>query len=338
MRIKEKELLSRSQLQQAAEAHSLAAAIAALRDSSYGPYLTGSSGNGDFAAALERALNGAYDYVMDIAPEHILLTAFRARHDFHNVKVMVKAVRGTASGYERAFSNTGSFGPGELRDTLAGGEADFGLGDRPDLRAVMKALYETNGEAMELVAGSGSCSPATAAFLVDSLVDASYYRWASSVYRKHGHPGLKEFFSAEIDQLNMRVAYRASRLRLEASLYRSMVLPGGTVGAGSLSLAYQEGVLALAALYKGTSWEPLAERGARLIEKGEPLAGWERSCDDALMSIVKKARFYPLGPEPVYGFMFAKEAEARNLRVIFSGKQSAIGSREISGRLRDPYV
>jgi V/A-type H+-transporting ATPase subunit C len=82
----------------------------------------------------------------------------------------------------------------------------------------------------------------------------------------------------------------------------------------------------------------LAERGAALCLKKESLTKWERACDDALMAVVRKARFFALGPEPVFGFIFAKEMETRNLRVILSGKQSSVPKEEISERLRDPYV
>lgn len=337
VRIKEKELLSRSQLQQAAEAPDLASALAGLRDTSYGPYVSGLSDRDDFVAALERALNGAYEYAMSIAPAQILLTAFRGRHDFHNLKVMAKVAYGTGSGYEQAYASTGNFGADELKDALARGSS-LPEGSRADLVAELKALRKTYDEALSVVASASGKSPAEVALAVDSVIDRAYYGWASSLYRRYGHPGLMEFLSAEIDQLNLRVAVRATRLRIPLSFYATMVLPGGTVRAKDLTEAYPNGIAAVAALYSDTPWVSLAAKGAELCQKNESLTSWERSCDNALMAVVRKARYFPLGPEPVFGFVFGKEAEVRNLRVVLSGKQSAISSQEISERLRDPYV
>lgn len=338
VRIKEKELLSRPQLQQAAEAADLTSALAALRDTSYGPYVAGVSDGDDYVVALERALNRAYDYAMSIAPAQILLSAFRGRHDFHNLKVLAKAAHGGGDSYEQAFSNTGNFTAEGLKSFLLDESSSLRDGARADLTAEMKALRRTHGEALSLVAKSADRPPGEVALQVDSIIDRSYYGWASSLYRKYGHPGLKEFLSAEVDQLNVRVAVRAARLRIPLSFYASMALPGGAVPAPDLVRAYPAGVAAVARLYRGTPWESLAGKGAALCEKGEPLTGWERSCDDALMAIVRKARSYSLGPEPVFGFVFAKEAEARNLRVVLSGKQSGVKTLDISERLRDPYV
>ncbi len=336
IRIKEKELLSRSQLVSSAEAPDLAASLASLRDTAYGPYLAGLSGRDDFVGALERALNGAYDYVMAIAPAQILLTAFRGRHDFHNLKVLAKVSHGAGSGYEQAFSNTGNFEASALLEMLDG--VGLSQDERPDLVTEMKALQNTYQDALSLVTAAGEQSPAEVALQVDSVIDRAYYGWASLLYRKVGHPGLIEFLSAEIDQLNLRVAVRAARLRIPASFYSTMALPGGTVRAADLTETYPCGIAAVAKLYAGTPWEDLAVKGAVLSSKRESLTAWERSCDNALMAIVRKARSFALGPEPVFGFIFGKEAETRNLRVIMSGKQSAIPSQEISERLRDPYV
>ncbi|MGE5579837.1 MAG: V-type ATPase subunit [Bacillota bacterium] len=338
VRIKEKELLSRALLQQAAEAPDFASALATLRDTYYGPYVSGLSGRDDFIAALERALNGAYDYAMSIAPVHILLTAFRGRHDFHNLKVLAKVAYGTGKGYEQAFSNTGNFSPEGLQKLLLAPKVDLGEGARADLKVEITALRKTNEEAMNLIASSEGLSPASVALLVDSLIDRAYYRWASSLYRRYGHPGLREFLSAEIDQLNLRVAVRATRLRIGSPYYANMVLPGGTVRAEKLSSAYEAGISDVAALYKGTPWAELAKEGAEICLTEQSLTRWEKACDDALMAVVRKARFFSLGPEPVFGYIYGKEAETRNLRVILSGKQSTVSAQEISERLRDPYV
>ncbi|MEX0974663.1 MAG: V-type ATPase subunit [Bacillota bacterium] len=338
VRVREKDLLSRSQLQQAAEAADLALALGTLRDTPYGPYIAGVSGRDDFVGALERALNGAYDYAMSVAPAQMPLTVFRGRHDFHNLKVLAKVAYGAGSGHEQAFSRTGNFRAEELAQSFEPPVAALGENARSDLKIEMKALHKTYVKALALIALSEGQAPAAVGLQVDSVIDRAYYRWASSVYRKAGHPGLIEFLSAEVDQLNLRIAVRATRLGIVPSLYGRIALPGGTVGAEDLALAYSDGIAAVAAIYRGTHWASLAERGAALCLKKESLTRWERACDDALMAVVRKARYFSLGPEPVFGFIFGKEAEVRNLRVILSGKQSAVSTQEISERLRDPYV
>ncbi len=352
IRIKEKEFLSRSELTSAVEGEGLSGALGALRDTSYGSYLgglaTSSEDTGLFVPALEAALNGAYAYAVAVSPDPLLITAFRARHDFHNLKVVAKSAYLGRDGEEQAVSRVGNLDPTSL--WLAPPKAESS-GDVPlpsldkvetlrrDIDIVTAAVLSARQEAMALVdSQSGSMPPDQLALLVDSLIDAAYYGWASSVFKKSGHEGLREFISAEVDVLNLKVSMRASRLGIRRRFFKEMPLPGGNVPKESLVEALESRPSAIAAAFRDTPWESLAASGAASCARKESLSRWEKACDNALMAVIRKARYYSLGPEPVYGFIFGKESEARNLRVILSGKQSAVSNQEISERLRDPYV
>ena len=84
-------------------------------------------------------------------------------------------------------------------------------------------------------------------------------------------------------------------------------------------------------MYKDTRLEHLANRGVSW-HKGQLLTGWERmrQCNGGTSSDAEKIS---LGPEPVFGYMFGREVEVRNLRIILSGKQSLIPEHEISGEV-----
>lgn len=359
IRIKEKEFLSRAELMEAASADGLPGALGVLRDTVYGPRLSGQESAPEstrlLAPALEGALNDAYAYARGIAPGGLFLTAFRARHDFHNLKVLAKAAYLGRGGEEPAFSRVGNLDISDLRAVVSGPSpkegSSSGAGDLPgpslrqpeafpdDIALERKVLTEFHRTAMGLVETEKDAVPHDRLALgVDSLIDRAYYGWAASVYRRSGHEGLISFMAAEVDILNLKIAARAARLGIPHGLVAEMLLPGGTVTRDSLVEALRDGVGALPAVYKGTEWAFLAQAGVSLCLERRSLSTWEKDCDNALMAVVRRARHYPLGPEPVLGFIFGKEAEVRNLRVILSGKESQASSREISERLRDPYV
>lgn len=340
IRIKEKELMSRADLLRIAEAQDLDRALAALRDTPYGPHVSALKEQAEFDDALVSALSEAYRYVFQISPEPVIIAAYRARNDFHNLKVLAKsAYLGTSLGTE-ALSFMGNFDPGEY----SGGVAletlslDVPLGPAQSA-SLIKTLLGTYMDAVALVdAEKGSSSEGLLALKVDSLVDRRYYAWFAGVFRRLGYPGMSEFQKSEVDLLNLRMSIRALRMGLRSAIFGDIVLPGGTIPTDAFVRAYESGLRAIPSIFKDTPWMELAEAGVSFAERRESLTKWEKACDDALMRVAKKARYYSLGPEPVFGYLYGKETEVRNLRVILAGKQSLLPSQEISERLREPYV
>jgi len=102
--------------------------------------------------------------------------------------------------------------------------------------------------------------------------------------------------------------------------------------------AFAQGPKGVYAVYQGSELEKLAGRGLSFVEKNEPLTRWEKDCDDAISEIVKEAGKVALGPEPVFGYVFGREIETKNLRIIFSGKQSSVPESRIRERLRESYA
>ena len=341
IRVREKDFLSRAALVQMAEATGLDAALAALRDTSYGPYVSALADKNTFPSALEKALSAAYEYVYGISPDPLPVTVFRARHDFHNLKVLCKVGCLDGSGSSQAFTKGGNFDPAAFtpEDPPVLEAPDVVETVRRDLIIEMRAGRDAYRNAISMVEKDKHRVPADRlALQVDSLIDVAYYDWASSTVRRSGHEGLIGFLAAEVDVLNLKVSMRAFRLGIGVELYRDIALRGGSVESSELSEAFARSPAAVAAVFRTTRWAPLAEAGAAAVAARHSLTSWEKSCDDALMAVVRKARYFSLGPEPVFGFIFGKEAEVRNLRVILSGKQSAVSTQEISERLRDPYV
>lgn len=349
IKIVEKELLPGSTLRQMADAKTLEAAIASLRDTCYGRYLTETRASGTpFDLPLQKALRDAYESVLSYAGEPLAVTVFRARHDFHNVKVAVKNLCLGMPWEEEALSIVGSLGApaissllrgGALPEPEAGRPSDIDFAGREDVATLGKAVVSAYLAARDLLqkekAGSGR---AALALLADGSVDASYYGWAASILTRLGYPELRRFLAAEADLTNLRMAVRAARHRIPASLFKQTVLSGGDADEGQLRDAYGPGLTRVEELYSKTPWAGLASSGAGLLRRQEPFTSWEKACDDALMRVYRKGRYVAMGPEAAVGYLMDKEAEVRNLRVVLAGIECQAPSTEILERLRETYV
>ena len=65
---------------------------------------------------------------------------------------------------------------------------------------------------------------------------------------------------------------------------------------------------------------------------------FEKDCDDYLMSYVKDAKYKSLTPEPIVGYILAKETEVKCVRIIMSCKLNDIDADTIKERVREAYV
>ena len=351
IKIVEKELLSGNALRQLAEAGDLSAAIGLLKDTRYGPYLAEARTSGNaFDLSFEMALRDAYDSVAAYAGEPLAVTIFRARHDFHNVKVAVKRrCLGIPEG-EEAFSKVGNVPVSELEEVLLaraegdpkGHQSEEGSLGPADLLIEQKALRAAYLGAKDLIGRvereEAALEKTALALLADSSVDRSYYRWASRQVRKLSYPGLVEFVAAEVDLINLRMALRAAKTGLSPRLFREIVLVGGEIPPDLVARAFEAGLQDLGRFYSKTALAVLAASGVAHLERGESLTSWEKRCDDALTRVYRKGRYVSIGPEPVVGYLLGKEAEVRNLRVVFAGKESGLAPAEILERLRETYV
>lgn len=334
IKVLENNLLSRDDLNQIVESRNLEDSLRILSDSVYGSNIAGLDNPSLFPIALQDSLKDSIDYVMSFVPEPLVIMAYLARHDFHNLKVLAKSRVLDIPLEREALSGLGIINPDDIVDQIGHGRWEDN--DMPsDLSQVLSALMIAFHGALSL-----SSWPANnlTAFRLDGFLDKFYYDWAKKVFNRFGYEGLNEFCSAEIDLLNLRMFIRGRRQSITKTAMDNILLDGGTIEPGKLMSVYEGSLLGFVEAYKNTPWGDLASDGVAKFDRKESLTLWEKRCEDSLMKVVRKFRLAGLGPEPVFGYLRGKETEARNLRIILAGKQSSLSPQVIAERLREAYV
>lgn len=369
IRILEQTFMPRSYLLSLAEARDLAAVVGALRDSPYGPYLSRTENEDTLERALERFLRDQFQMVESMSPETAFTDIFRLRYDFHNLKVLARARFLGEVPAEEAFSHLGSIDTGVLSEILSNVEKrglsreksdkdsslDVGANALQEesshpghyrLKLVERALTGLSRNIEEIrksFLDQSSAGPDRSKYLwmlMDGFIDCAYYQLAGEVYRRLAYEGVLELFRSEVDLVNLKMFLRAKRQRLPAETFSQIILDSGFAPRSLLENAYasKESLARLIEVFKETPWASLASEGAQLLERGESLTKWEKQCDNALIAVARKFKTYPMGPEPAVGYLFGREVEVKNLRIILTGKESQVSSQEISERLRDSYA
>lgn len=67
------------------------------------------------------------------------------------------------------------------------------------------------------------------------------------------------------------------------------------------------------------------------------IADMERKMDNYLLSWIRQYRRETFGPEPVFGFLFAKSTDVKNLRILLEGKYFGLEGDVLRRKLRECY-
>ncbi len=67
------------------------------------------------------------------------------------------------------------------------------------------------------------------------------------------------------------------------------------------------------------------------------LAELEKAMDDYLMRFIRRYRTSAFGPEPVFGFLYARLTDTRNLRIILLGKYFGLAEEDLRAKTRECY-
>ncbi len=63
----------------------------------------------------------------------------------------------------------------------------------------------------------------------------------------------------------------------------------------------------------------------------------EKNMDNYLMRFARSFRSPVFGPEPVFGFLFAKGVDVKNLRIVLEGKYFSFLQEELRNKVRECY-
>lgn len=312
-------LIDRARFQRMIEAQDAAEALRILAETDYASALAEIRDPRDFEVALARELDRVYRLLAELAPDPFLLRMFGYRFDFHNLKVLLKA---TAVGQDHShlLVRRGTVPPERLVAALEG-RAEL---PKPFLGPVSSAQQ----------AFAATQDPQ----LIDAMLDGGLYDLLAEEARRRRYELILRYMQASIDLVNIRTFLRIRRLGKGPTFLRQVLLNGGTLPVKRFHALHEQPLDAFADWLARTPYWRIAAEGLRMFNEGAPLSGLEKLADDYLTALVKEARFVPLGPEPLFAYILAKESEIRNIRIILAGKVNGVPAEIIRERLRDVHV
>jgi len=149
---------------------------------------------------------------------------------------------------------------------------------------------------------------------IDIRLDRACYKDMYQAAEESGNDFLKGYVRLLIDTLNVNAFVRFKEVGKPAAFFKRVFLEGGDLDESGVE-----------------------REASNVLTKVGP-KGVEKYLEDQRMDYVKDALYVPFGIEPIVGYLRAKEAEVKDLRMILTGKVSGMDGEAIKERLRETYV
>lgn len=317
IRVLEHALLTRERMDRMLEAATDAEAARVLVECGYPemPTVDVDSVNAALVSMRDKIFEDLYAY----APDPRMIDVFKVKYDYHNVKTLLKS-EAMGLSPDRLLVDVGRFPPASLAEKVQTGN--------------LHGLPETFAQA--ITQARAVLSTTHDPQLADFVLDKAYFQEMAQLARETGSRFLEGYVEMLVDAANLRSVVRVLRMKKNAEYLQNVLFEGGQVPVRFILSMASNGD-ALETVYGATPFAAAAEAGQAAI-RGGSLTAFERSCDNALMAYVSKAKYVPFGDAPLVSYLVAKDNELTAVRIIMTGRLAGLSADLIRERLRDAYV
>lgn len=266
---------------------------------------------------LSDEMKKAYALLNEILPLPEAITLFMRRNDYLNAKLILKGSF-LGSGNPGVYAHSGTVDPSRLRSMIV----DRSLADLPEV--FRKAILES----IDYYGRSGDPQ------MIDFILDRAMYENMESDARMIKVPYISELVALLHDTANIRIFIRAKLLNKTRAFMERALLEGSGINKKFYLDLSDKPLDQFFEAIQFTALSDLTPGLSEAFKNNEGISGLEKILDEYLMGFIKKSRYIAMGVEPVIAWLFYKEAEIRNVRLILTGKINGISHKIIRERLR----
>lgn len=298
-----------------------------LSETEYGPDLETTLLHGRTFAAVDEALKNnmvrTFQKILSIVngEAHFLVTTMLARWDLFNIKTIVrgKHMRLSAQEIEDSLIPAGELTHVELT----------ALSNLEDVRAVVDTLSTWGMPyAPVLREAMGDYVHTNELSKLELAIDKYYTQWADKRLKKrrHNYVLARDVLAVQTDATNLLTVLRLLKADVEGMDAGDFFLPGGQAVSEKLfrELAALSDIDEVLDRLKGTPFGKALSNAVMLYLETNSIAVLERSLEDFVMRrAISSNRGDPLGAGVIISYLWAKQNEVTNLRIIVKG--NAVG-------------
>lgn len=312
IRLRETDLLSRSDYEQLLAEPDYASALTFLRDKGWGDPSAAQSGE----EMLRFEEKKAWELMEELIPGSPLLDPLRLGRDYHNLKAAIKQFyTDSPLPTERLYQEGGTLPLSLIRRTV----------EEQDFNPLPEAMQSAAREATEVLARTGDGQ------LCDIILDKAALTALLQAGEEASDPVLKEYAAVSAAAANIRAALRGAAGGRDLETIQAMLVDMPELQSHALAEAALAGRQAVADYLSLTSFGVLSEALHR------SMSAFECACDNLLIERIRPQRYETEKPGPLAAYVIARECEIKSVRLLLSGKLNHLPEALLKENIRDSY-
>ena len=260
---------------------------------------------------LRTETRALWQYLLGMAPDDACFAPFFYENDYHNLKTTLKGVvRGR--NYRHLLIEPALVDPALLERAVKEGRFDL---LPPYLRggeAARTALVE-NGDPQ----------------LADGILDAACLDAQREAAAATKNAVIQRIADTKVFFNTIKAAIRAAKAQKSAAFLDAILVDTDRLSKHDLIAAARAGEDAVLELLEKKGFAQAAERYR------ESPAAFEKYADDQVTAAARDCRFANSGIEPLLGYLMARLAELKTVRILYSGVKTGQPEQTVRERLRD---
>ena len=311
IKVKENRLLTKANLEQLASEKNIERIVSVLREKEYDFDIV--QRYEDYEIVLKNAEEELYKLIKGIMDESDFVEIFLSQNDYFNVKLILKSkIQGKE--YKNNLIDSGTISKDEISTIMEKEEYD-----RLD-----KNMKEAIKQAIELY------EKTKMPFVIDSILDKECFKKIKKLAEKINNEFIIKYIEKLIDITNIKTFFRTRKIYKQPSIFEISYIEGGKINLKIFMENLKEDDQNLK--YKFMGFSDTIEQALYHYEN------LDKFCDNYIMNYMKEAKLKALTIEPIVAYLYAKQTEFKNIRIIFTGKLNNISDEKIKERLRESYV
>lgn len=322
-RVFETRLLSRTRIDRMIDTDNIDEVLKLLSETEYSESMKGVISANDYEKILSNELKRIYKLMREVSVDQGLIDLLALKYDYHNLKVLIK---------DEEFNQ-------DLSDLYV----LMGTTELEDLRQAYKDEDNSDSEIDE---GFKLAINAIKLDLenhhdpqrIDIILDKYYFDHLYKLANDTKIDLFIEYVKDMIDFINVKSSIRMKKQGKDFRFFEDVILENGNIEKEEILSSYGDSLDIMIQRFKNSKISSALIEGLNSYKETDRLSEFEKYMDDYLMELNKESKNINFGPEPIFSYILAKEAEIKNLRIIMVSKINNLSPEVIKRRVSDLYV
>lgn len=321
LRVYETKLLTREDFEKMLKADNLQAALEILKSTDYHFDQEQLLDTKNFEDFLMNHLSEVYQELYAVTPDSEVIQFFTLRYSYHNAKVLLKQ-RFTEIDLEHLLIPIGKYPLSTLKNLVKTEQST----------QLNEILVEGVREAINYFETFGQSEAA------DIFMDTYYYKHLRAITDRLNNSTINQIMDAMIDLDNLSTVVRCINQKKSRSFLHTVLSSSGSIPKLDIIEAADQGAInVLNTLYRD---QPYSSRLDTILAESKDTINslrLDKLIDEIVHELMEEGMYQAFGPMPVMAYMFAKEKEITNIRLILVGKDNQIDEQILRERMRPIY-